>query len=268
MKYIKTKLYKYRKIDFFTVESIITNSIHFSSPDMFNDPFDCMTRVKYEGNDTDWSKFFAREHMRDKSVIEMQKFRSFASSSVFDSLEHTRQLLSETRICCLSRSNDELLMWSHYADNHRGICIEYSSIYEENNDDIHIMLFNPDDVYNYVGKDFPTNGLSVFKVDYQSQMPTILNKLKDDDSEMIRFIKTKSVHWKYENEYRLYSDASILKGKNTVRLIDGAITGIIFGLKVAEEQKDLIKIIAMKTNPDVKFYNAVSTPGFYSIQIQ
>ena len=32
-------------------------------------------------------------------------------------------------IACFSETYDSLLMWSHYADYHRGICLEYS--YEE-----------------------------------------------------------------------------------------------------------------------------------------
>lgn len=29
------------------------------------------------------------------------------------------------RLCCFSEEGDPCLMWSHYADNHKGICIEY-----------------------------------------------------------------------------------------------------------------------------------------------
>lgn len=29
------------------------------------------------------------------------------------------------RVCCFSERNDSILMWSHYAAQHKGICIEY-----------------------------------------------------------------------------------------------------------------------------------------------
>jgi len=31
------------------------------------------------------------------------------------------------RIACFSECNDSILMWSHYADHHKGICIEYET---------------------------------------------------------------------------------------------------------------------------------------------
>lgn len=34
-------------------------------------------------------------------------------------------LKSRMGISCLSESDDSLLMWAHYANNHCGICVEY-----------------------------------------------------------------------------------------------------------------------------------------------
>jgi hypothetical protein len=31
------------------------------------------------------------------------------------------------RIACFSERNDSILMWSHYADHHKGICVEYET---------------------------------------------------------------------------------------------------------------------------------------------
>jgi hypothetical protein len=36
------------------------------------------------------------------------------------------------RVCCFSENNDSILMWSHYADEHRGICVEYDFLDADN----------------------------------------------------------------------------------------------------------------------------------------
>ena len=35
------------------------------------------------------------------------------------------ELLNSYRICCFSSRYDSILMWSHYADENKGICVEY-----------------------------------------------------------------------------------------------------------------------------------------------
>jgi hypothetical protein len=37
-----------------------------------------------------------------------------------------QQMLAERRIYCLTPKADSTLMWSHYADNHCGVCLEFS----------------------------------------------------------------------------------------------------------------------------------------------
>ena len=38
--------------------------------------------------------------------------------------------LESKKILCLATEHDNLLMWSHYADSHKGICIEYTPFNE------------------------------------------------------------------------------------------------------------------------------------------
>jgi hypothetical protein len=36
-------------------------------------------------------------------------------------------LKTSLRICCFCQNKDSVVMWSHYAANHRGICLEYDT---------------------------------------------------------------------------------------------------------------------------------------------
>lgn len=46
-------------------------------------------------------------------------------------IEQVEQKVKELRdsllLCCYGKKNDSILMWSHYADSHKGVCIEFES---------------------------------------------------------------------------------------------------------------------------------------------
>lgn len=46
---------------------------------------------------------------------------SSLTASQIQELKSTKQAI---RICCLSKSHTDMLMWSHYGDGHKGCCIE------------------------------------------------------------------------------------------------------------------------------------------------
>jgi hypothetical protein len=81
------------------------------------------------------------------------------------------------------------LMWSHYTDNHRGMCVEY-----------HHSLF-----------DFLRSQKGFFvsaKVNYSEKPPTV------DNSEAIqekikKMIFNKQIEWKYEQEFRVVFQSDI-----------------------------------------------------------
>jgi hypothetical protein len=41
------------------------------------------------------------------------------------SLEEAKKAIKELGVVCLSEINNDILMWSHYADGHTGFCIEF-----------------------------------------------------------------------------------------------------------------------------------------------
>jgi len=110
------------------------------------------------------------------------------------------------------------IMWAHYADNHRGVCLEidYDSFIEENK-----------------LKDF------VFEnVTYGNHVRPFIDWSPDStkDDNIINILKrhykilllTKSTYWKYENEKRLIlfsKDAQFLSIKNSLKAI---YLGLVF----------------------------------------
>lgn len=87
------------------LESFRENYLWFSKPKFFNDPFDCnMEVIKYYNNFLNSINTIAEK--ADDLIINSTK---------------------EFGICCFSKTNNNIHMWSHYADSHKGICIEYDS---------------------------------------------------------------------------------------------------------------------------------------------
>lgn len=161
---------------------VMEGHIYFASPVSFNDPFEVSnvlpvpTKIEFEralhstvsdaGNLT-------------KSAKE-RLYRSIASKVVSESPPLvTIDWLSQIGILFLTESNDDLLMWSHYASNHTGVCIGLDSDKE------------PFD--------------SAQTVEYTAdRLLTTANVAALSDEELVRQILfRKSRQWAYEREWRV-----------------------------------------------------------------
>lgn len=118
------------------------------------------------------------------------------------------QLRKSFGIACFSEVYDSLLMWSHYADYHRGICLEYSF------EDIKKLVpFCP--------------------IIYTDQFENFLNYIdirkEEINREAMKLFLSKSKDWAYENEWRIVDTLSedseekgkLLKGLNPLKILMG-----------------------------------------------
>lgn len=110
------------------------------------------------------------------------------------------------------------LLWAHYANSHKGFCIEYDL----------------DKLTCHCSKDYDIRNL--ITVRYQDERPEVLES--DDIFEVQKKVfGTKSLAWEYENEVRLVFNTA---GKKTI--ISEAVTGIYFGLRISlEDRSDIIQ---------------------------
>jgi len=125
------------------------------------------------------------------------------------------------KIACVSEVKDSNLMWSHYAENHSGFCIEYSMLDHEN------------------FKDFLEDIYPVFYEDTTADE-------KEDILKGIKFYKLysvlrKSAEWQYEKEWRIvipiHEDM-----ENNLKM--PKITAIYLGCQISNENKELLIEIA------------------------
>ena len=179
------KLYRFIPITTNSIYSISEKAIYLNHPNNWNDPFDCNLYDE------------AEEHFR------------------------------RARMTCFSHSsNDEepwqnILMWGHYANSHKGICLEFEFNFKEGS--------------NY----------HLHKVEYKDSF---------NNFEKSNAFKFKAKNWEYENEYRLcyYGEDSDTSNPHKASWEDVGLTlkSIYFGVKTTDEDVELFK----KIIKDVDFY--------------
>lgn len=163
------------------------------------------------------------------------KFLNKADSQTVNKIEKYMKkfllLSAETYTSCFSTTNDNLLMWSHYADSHKGVVIGFR---------INQKPF----------KDNPP-----LRMKY-SQQRFILDEQRICDNDVWEYIKsillTKSNKWRYENECRFIFDG--LKNKDliiwydhndnpVIKLSNEAIDCVYIGARVSSGNEKMIKNI-------------------------
>ena len=113
--------------------TIQQDEVYFADPTAFNDPFECRFHMSVDGTDDQWEEFFHRPDLLEAhgleagsspSLAQKREWRANLEGSVDELADRFRANLSrDVGVLCLAERNDNLLMWSHYADVHCGVCL-------------------------------------------------------------------------------------------------------------------------------------------------
>lgn len=228
--------------------------LFFSDPHNVNDPWDCKPWFDYRTLLEDPAKReemitflrLAAPHLEDHPLRPYYEDRIRTNDAELrNAVEMSSSLLikqiAERRIYCLTPFPDSTLMWSHYAANHRGLCLEF----DKNNP--------------LIEKARP--------VRYRKTYPvwTPLSALNDP----LEVVFTKSMDWSYEREFRILAsslDGPLKLYDNFVLLPAGALTSIIVGC----ESKDYAEVLTIVSEhmPLVSMKRIVRSPNEYKLQIE
>lgn len=166
-----------------------------------------------------------------------------------------------TKICSFSETKSSIIMWSHYAKNHEGFCIEYDLASLDEKEDPRDSLFpviysdQPHDITHFFGfaMDLAKNpdALEAIKEvakskDLKKAQKIVAEKIKVSDFLHFMF---KSQEWAYEKEWRLYfSDESPQPDHGYPMPTPSAI---YLGARMTEKNKKRICDIAEQKKIDV-----------------
>lgn len=120
-------VYKYFPAFDYVIDSVLKNStIRFTQPDLFNDPFESFPsfaedkKQKREDAKALYRKEFGSEAPEDSLHRTLQPY--------YDELQNIPNLLGKSIVSlCLTKNNNNALMWAHYADSYKGLVIGFDS---------------------------------------------------------------------------------------------------------------------------------------------
>ena len=253
--------------------------------------------VQFNSNEESRKAFCSRLFDALKKINSLKKFVSFEDvekefnliskefyidvslKKIKDKLiRQTEKFLQNSSAICFSETNNNFLMWSHYATKHSGICLEFT-------------LENPKLPYKYDAKseisekfqqDFAVwknRGIilteHINKVTYQSKQPYINffqfafifikeNDFSEDDVnyEFSEMFSLKTTPWKYEKEWRSvqinFNNNEQPEDRIRHYPID-CLTAIYFGIRTPEATKYRIYNIFKLLDKQLNYFECVQT---------
>jgi hypothetical protein len=221
LKYLRRprSIFKYRKINIDSIINFEADSIWLTSPEKVNDPYDCGHSIDYAVLfDECYQKFspqiiqqfplvtegllnaiFYNNYPNEgadenidlpKTVLnELNHLNSSMLQKLKDDLELSDKNNNTFKFCSFSERLDSAVMWSHYADEHKGFCIEY---------DVESMAYEDPrciNLYPIIYSD------SVF--DATKAILRCINKESFNDFHIALSGLIKAKDWSYETEWRL-----------------------------------------------------------------
>lgn len=226
-------LFKFSKFDVNHIEYLsdlfVGGKLYHSLPEYFNDPFECKPHFNWPNNP---SKVRAiRKHLINVAIKNGRTRKSaetlisknmsrpeFIQETIYNSIQKT---FSEIRICSFTTKKENLLFLSHYADSHKGFCVEY---------DASKLPIS----YSY-------------KVQYKDEYPEVIYP-SPPNALGFKPALIKSRAWEYEEEYRIIfvPEATRQPRNNGESLIlnGDEMKNVYFGANMADANKQgLIELI-------------------------
>jgi hypothetical protein len=225
-------LFKFRSVNKYLIQSIVHSDIHFALPACLNDPFDCRVDIRQ-------SLEVAILHSVYPERERLEKLRRL--NDFFTKLQSDVAAMGVCSFSCPQDGSNALLenplMWSHYADANKGVCLTYRFPDQ-------FFYDNAEQILGIAKVDYGTNPLSDWFVK---------NIIKINDFEefgillLMKVLTVKSSPWQYEKEVRM------------LRKVDGPyhigpqhLVQVCFGLETSAEDIKLIKSLLAQGRYEVQ----------------
>ena len=240
-------LYQYRRPDYYSIRNLETQKIHLSKSGTFNDVYEGMPIGRKD-----------------------------------DFKTNNTGLYDLAYVSCFSEVSDSQLMWSHYADSHKGFCVQY---------DLKLLQKDPFKTIKHI---FPVMYSPIRLINHNiPEMVDLLGELRnavknEDDffnidyfDNVLPLLIRKSSCWEYEKEWRIiytlkhiYDYYDELSEKDYALLKAGTIpfpcvSSVFIGYRIEEEKKNhIVEIcnrLSRETGREIPVYKAYLSNNSYDI---
>ena len=218
-------LYKYRSLaddnlKQYTQDIFLNNRLYHCATKDFNDPFEAIFYFELSSYHIDIEEFIISwryfSNLNDQDISDLiDSAEIHQQSSHYESLAQKLQekIQQRTTVLSLCEAYDNILMWSHYADSHRGICIEF---------DLNVA-------FEYWRQVLP--------MQYVNEFPYVIGT-EIGVRELKAIYLSKSNQWAYEKEWRLINQ---LKTPGLLAFPEESISGVILGFNISQEDTNIVK---------------------------
>jgi tetratricopeptide (TPR) repeat protein len=212
------KLYRFKPFNERVFDELKNQKLFLNDPTQWNDPFDGRMFANFRV--PEYQHYFKRLRMQSFCVKRSEEDQVFPTDPL-----------------------NNFLMWSHYADQHQGVCLMYE--------------YQPPPQQAQ-----ETPRVFLHPARYRNE-PDFLHLAKYNNGPDLKdahdFYLTKSEQWRYENEYRLVhmiEEGDDAKLKEPCLLdykdIGLTLTSICFGSECSETRIEMIKAFIKETNREDK----------------
>jgi hypothetical protein len=196
------KFYRYQAINKLTLQNLSNQKNWVADPFEFNDPFEFSLIDKFN-------------YSTEGKIEPLEKQQ-------LERIQEIQDEISEFGVVCYSSDYINNLLWAHYADNHKGMCL----------------------VFEVPEEKVP----SLYKVSYSKKYPLVgINENTEGYKEIIPVVTNKSIDWAYEKEYR-----EVFIMKNMLNEYPGQLIEIIFGCRTPFDDIQIVRDIAVSKNKEIK----------------
>jgi hypothetical protein len=234
----------------YTLDIIENSRVYFPTPPELNDAHDCRPIFRIDGDPSD-EAFVRRllddelraahearqnvedlERLRAAEGVPVEQLAAAVTQNTYDALSHS------IRVFSASAEQHQSLLWSRYANGHRGLCLHF-----------HVAagsVFGRARQVRYSPQREPI----LIPLDHQ-----LLDEIPD------RMVLTKAIDWEYEKEFRIVWDAGAewefpTDEAHRVSFEPELLCGITLGMSVSNADRAEILVIAARHEPPITVWQA------------
>lgn len=240
--YRPKKLYRYMCFDDYWEKNIFEGQVYLSEANNLNDPFDCLVYI----NHNLYIEYMFQTVCKLFPQIDKKVLRQTVRASVDDEIDkQISNMKKKFRIVCFTENSLSPLMWAHYADSHKGFCIEYD--------------------LTSIPKGYR---LGILPVIYSDERYDVTNAVVTRNINLLMNpYYFKSSHWNYEKEWRMVITEDLVTDGEYYADFHESISGIHLGLKSNDYHKEKVdKIIEEYSKKGIPVHKITIKPSSYCIK--
>lgn len=230
--------FKYREIDKRLLELLVQSEMYFPHREQLNDPFDCNIDISRAID----RALTIEECQSTENLLKFQKeeviTRRFSDS------------VGKMGIGSFSLSNNETLLWSHYANNHKGVVLRYDFPESFLSDEDSILSVSKISYKPNTVSDWIAQNSNLYTDNHKKFFIGLLKKV----------LASKAPAWEYEQEARIVRHES-----GMFCIPRTTLTHVLFGLQTSPEDERLVRKIVDGNYDNIRYGRTVRTDDDFGI---